>query len=102
MESNNKVDGSKNFIHTGLITIGILFFLIYIIARYYVIVVLDPQGLVTTSVISLRDSFFNIGIIISATSLTLPSVKFPKDEEKIIAYLYPIITLIYILGLFLD
>ncbi len=102
MESNNKVDGSKNLIHTGLITIGILFFLIYIIARYYVIVILDPQGLVTTSVISLRDSFFNIGIIISATSLTLPSVKFPKDEEKIIAYLYPIITLIYILGLFLD
>lgn len=99
---NNEVDESKHRIHIGLITIGIFFFLIYIIARYYIIIILDPQGLVTTNVISLRDSFFNIGIIISATSLILPSAKFPKDEEKIIAYLYPIVTLIYVLGLFLN
>lgn len=98
----NNVNESNNRIHIGLITIGILFFFIYIIARYYIIIILDPQGTVTTSVISLRDSFFNIGIIISATSLILPAIKFPKDEEKLIAYLYPIVILIYILGLFLN
>lgn len=96
------VNGLNNRIHIGLITIGILFFFIYIIARYYIIIILDPQGIVTPSDLSLRDSFFNIGIIVSASSLILPSIKLPKDEEKIIAYLYPIVILVYVLGLFLN
>ena len=92
----------KNHVNIGLIIIGMLFFSVYIIARYYIILILDPQGIVTPSIITLRDNILQIGIIISAAALIIPSAGFPKDEEKIITYIYPTITLIYLLGLFLH
>ena len=64
--------------------------------------VLDPQELVTPVILTLRDNILQIGIIISAAALIIPSAGFPKDEEKIISYIYPIITLTYLLGLFLH
>ena len=92
----------KNHVNIGLIIIGMLFFSFYIIARYYIILILDPQGIVTPGIITLRDNILQIGIIISAAALIIPSAGFPKDEEKIISYIYPIITLTYLLGLFLH
>ena len=92
----------KNHVNIGLLIIGMLFFFIHIIARYYIIMVLDPQELVTPVILTLRDNIFQIGIIISAAALIIPSAGFPKDEEKIISYIYPIITLTYLLGLFLH
>jgi hypothetical protein len=92
----------KNHVNIGLIIVGMLFFSIHIIARYYVNLILMPQGMVTLSVVALRDNILQIGIIISSAALIIPSAGFPKDEEKIITYIYPIITLTYLLGLFLH
>lgn len=89
-------------IHTELLLLGFLFFFFHIIARYYVVEILVPRGAVTTSVITLRDSLLQIGVLISAVGITLPAAKFKKDEAQIVAYVFALGAISLMLGIFLS
>jgi hypothetical protein len=98
----NLAEGHKPRLHLGLLILGILFFLVHIVLRYYLILVLDPQGAVTLEMVTMRDNLFQIGVIVSIASLIIPSAGFPKDESKIIFYIFSLTTIFFTLGLYLN
>ncbi len=85
--------------HRGLLLMGLLFILLYIAARYYIVWVLLPQGALTSIIVTVRDSILQIGLIVAAASLILPSTGLKKDEETIAAYVIAPAALFLILGL---
>ncbi|MCL4436002.1 MAG: hypothetical protein M1503_02305 [Thaumarchaeota archaeon] len=89
-------------VHTELLLLGFVFFLFHILARYYTVQILVPRGAVTTSVITLRDSLLQMGVLVSAVGIILPSIKFKKDEEQIVAYVFSLGAIALMLGTFLS
>lgn len=89
-------------IHVELLLLGFLFFFIHIVARYYVVLILLPQGTVVPAMITVRDNLLQTGILISAVALILPSVGFKKDEERIVGYLFALTALVFMLGIYLG
>jgi hypothetical protein len=89
-------------VHTELLLLGFLFFFFHILARYYTVLVLVPQGTVTAAVISMRDGLLQMGVLVAAVGITLPSVNFRKDEEQIVAYVFSLGAIALTLGTFLS
>jgi hypothetical protein len=93
---------TQNRVHSKLLILGISLFIIYIFFRYYIVLVLLPEGTLLPKFVSLRDNILQAGILISAASIILPSAGLSNDESKIIAFLYSITAVIFPLGLYLD
>ncbi|MFQ6134530.1 MAG: hypothetical protein ACE5KU_01785 [Nitrososphaerales archaeon] len=89
-------------LHLVLLILGVLFFLTHIAARYYLVLLLLPQGAVTPAMVSVRDSILQMGITVSAASLILPSAGFQRDEERIVLYLLSLTAILFTLGLYLN
>ena len=89
-------------VHAELLILGFIFFFFHILAIYYIVQVLVPRGAVTIAVVNVRDSLLQMGVLVSAVAITLPSVKFRKDEEQIVAYVFTLGAIALTLGTFLS
>jgi len=89
-------------IHHKMLGFGFLFLISYIVARYYIVLVLLPEGLLTQSTVYLRDSLLQVAFIISGAAIILSSIGFKKDEENIVFLIFIPATLAYLAGLYLD
>ncbi len=89
-------------VHTELLLLGFIFFFFHILAKYYIVLVLVPRGAVTIPIVNVRDSLLQIGVLVSAVGLVLPSVNFRKDEGKIVGYVFSIGAITLSLGILLN
>jgi hypothetical protein len=89
-------------IHVGLFLLGFLFFLAHVLARYYVVLVLLPQGIAIPAMIAVRDNLLQFGVLICALALVIPSAGFKKDEERIMAYIASLTTIIIMFSVYLN
>jgi len=85
-----------------MLLLGFLFFFTYSLTVYYINWVLVPQGVVTPAILTARDTLLQIGILISAVAIIIPSIDFKKAEEQVILYAFSAGAIVLTLGIYLG
>jgi len=85
-----------------MLLLGFLFFFTYSLTVYYINWVLVPQGVVTPAILTARDTLLQMGILVSAVAIILPSVDFKKAEAQVILYAFSTGVIVLTLGIYLG